>query len=503
MESENGIALGDENCAVVEKHVEESVPDLNIEGKNVDANIEVSTTNGVSEPVSKGEGINPSGGAVEVAASVPPGKNSKTKKDPHAPNNGVSKGKLAKDKPSVKGAAPVSRTQRAILSQSLSFPARGARVDAMKKSIDVYPVKTEVKHTRGNATKAEAPFPSSRLNHQNRRASTGIHSNDENKAAGASVRRTTLASITSIRSSASMKSGSVSKPANSSYDVTRSVGQILSAVKTTLPIKEDDDAHSIASSTTPGGRRSSGSAFSFRLDERAEKRKEFFTKLEEKIQAKEAEKNNSQAKSKENQEAEIKQLRKSLTFRAAPMPTFYKEPPPKIEIKKIPTTRPISPKLGRHKNSISSLNNPSEGGGTCLSPRLNREQNNSNKGLKATGEKDVTELKKPIRKSQHRLHSQENAAAKAEGRPSKSQLKVVSKEEKESPKACTGETEESFQDQSEHLSECKDKIEPEVSVDQTKEPVVNAAPAPEIMPQEVTIAAPAPEIMPRGVTIGV
>ncbi|KAM5559250.1 hypothetical protein ABKV19_020746 [Rosa sericea] len=486
MESENGIALGDENCAVVEKYVEESVPDLNIEGKNVDANIEVPTMNGVSEPVSKDEGINPSGGAVEVAASVPPGKNSKTKKDPPAPNNGVSKGKLAKDKPSVKGATPVSRTQRAILSQSLSFPARGARVHAMKKSIDVYPVKTEVKHTRGNATKAEAPFPSSRLNHQNRRASTGIHSNDENKAGGASVRRTTLASIPSIISSASMKSGSVSKPANSSYDVTRSVGQILSAVKTTLPIKEDDDAHSIAS-TTPGGRRSSGSAFSFRLDERAEKRKEFFTKLEEKIQAKEAEKNNSQAKSKENQEAEIKQLRKSLTFRAAPMPTFYKEPPPKIEIKKIPTTRPISPKLGRHKNSISSLNNPSEGGGTCLSPRLNREQNNSNKGLKATGEKDVTESKKPIRKSQHRLHSQENVAAKAEGKPSKSQLKVISKEEKESLKACTGETEESFQDQSEHLSECKDKIEPEVSVDQTKEPVVSAAPAPEIMPRGVTI----------------
>lgn len=122
--------------------------------------------------------------------------------DPHAPNNGVSKGKLAKDKPNLKGATPISRIQRAILSQSLSFPARGARVDAMKKSIDVYPVKSEVKHTRSNATKAEAPFPSSRLSHQNRRASTGIHSNDENKAGGTSVRRTTLASIPSIRSSA-------------------------------------------------------------------------------------------------------------------------------------------------------------------------------------------------------------------------------------------------------------------------------------------------------------
>ncbi|XP_004303390.1 PREDICTED: uncharacterized protein LOC101300076 isoform X1 [Fragaria vesca subsp. vesca] len=501
MESENGVTLGDEKCAVVEKHVEESVPDFNIEGKKIDAQTEVPTINGVSESVTtEDEGINSSGGVAEVAATVPPGKNSKTKKDPHAPNNGVSKGKLAKDKPNLKGATPVSRIQRSILSQSLSFPARGARVDAMKKSIDVYPVKTEVKHTRGNATKAEAPFPSSRSNNLNRRASTGIQSNDENKVGGASaVRRTTLASIPSMRSSAAGKSGSVNKPANSSSDVTQSVGQSLSAVKTTLLIKEDDDAHSIASSTTPGGRRSSGSGFSFRLDERAEKRKEFFTKLEEKIQAKEAEKNNSQAKSKENQEAEIKQLRKSLTFRAAPMPSFYKEPPPKIEIKKIPTTRPISPKLGRHKNSIPSPNSPSEDGGMCLSPRLARERNKSIKGLKEKGEKDVshvTEPKKPIRKSQHRLNSQENGAAKAEGKPSKSQIKEVSKEEKQSLKACTG-------DQSGDLSECKDRIEAEVSVDQTKEPVLSAAPAPEIMPQEVTIAAPAPDIMPQEVTIGV
>nr|XP_016445664.1 PREDICTED: protein WVD2-like 4 [Nicotiana tabacum] len=74
------------------------------------------------------------------------------------------------------------------------------------------------------------------------------------------------------------------------------------------------------------GMKQNGSGFSFKSEERAKRRKEFLVKLEEKMHAKEAERHRLQARTQVKKEAELKQLRRSLNFKATPMPAFYHEP---------------------------------------------------------------------------------------------------------------------------------------------------------------------------------
>ncbi|KAL0446787.1 UNVERIFIED_CONTAM: protein WVD2-like 7 [Sesamum latifolium] len=70
--------------------------------------------------------------------------------------------------------------------------------------------------------------------------------------------------------------------------------------------------------------RQDNSRFNLKSDDRAQRRKEFDMKLEEKMHAKEAQLHQLQEMTKEKTKAEIKQLRKSLNFKAMPMPAFYR-----------------------------------------------------------------------------------------------------------------------------------------------------------------------------------
>ncbi|KAG2558509.1 protein WVD2-like 1 isoform X1 [Panicum virgatum] len=167
---------------------------------------------------------------------------------------------------------------------------------------------------------------------------------------------------------------------------------------------QDDGKSSTGKPTVPSGP-------VFRCTKRAEKRREFYMKLEEKHQAMEEEKIQLEARLKKEQEEALKQLRKSLTFKANPMPSFYHEaaPSPRAEFKKLPTTRPKSPKLGRRKQTApmetSNSSSESEGARPCC--RASRDGLDSSckcSGGKARATNAMPAAKKQPPPPKHRAH---------------------------------------------------------------------------------------------------
>jgi hypothetical protein len=106
--------------------------------------------------------------------------------------------------------------------------------------------------------------------------------------------------------------------------------------------------------TTTNFTPTAASGFNFKCEERAQKRREFYAKLEERMKAKEEERKREEAKRLEEKEAQFKELRRALTYKANPVPSFYQEPvPPKPELKKIPPTRAKSPNFTPSRRRLS------------------------------------------------------------------------------------------------------------------------------------------------------
>ncbi|XP_062187118.1 protein WVD2-like 2 [Phragmites australis] len=151
---------------------------------------------------------------------------------------------------------------------------------------------------------------------------------------------------------------------------------------------QEEDSYSVTSSTVTSSRAGKTKkttvpvAPTFVCANRAEKRGEFYTKLEEKRKALEEEKLQAEARKKEEEEEALRKLRKNLVVRAKPMPSFYQDgPPPKVELKKVPPTRAKSPKLTRRKSCSDTPHTPEGGNGSAVCCRLHRQSIGNSKDV--------------------------------------------------------------------------------------------------------------------------
>ncbi|CAL5066741.1 unnamed protein product [Urochloa decumbens] len=168
----------------------------------------------------------------------------------------------------------------------------------------------------------------------------------------------------------------------------RSMAKKSPSVTPRKPLQSDNTSHSQEEdsySVTSAGKTKKTTvavAPTFVCDNRAEKRGEFYTKLEEKRKALEEEKLQAEARKKEEEEEALRQLRKNLVVRAKPMPSFYQEgPPPKVELKKVPPTRARSPKLTRRKSCSDTPHTHDGGNGSAVCCRLHRHSIGNSKDV--------------------------------------------------------------------------------------------------------------------------
>ncbi|KAL3501871.1 hypothetical protein ACH5RR_036320 [Cinchona calisaya] len=159
----------------------------------------------------------------------------------------------------------------------------------------------------------------------------------------------------------------------------KAVSSRPSTAEMVAPRAHQNASRSMRAVSTKQFIKQNGSAFSFKSDERAERRKEFNMKLEEKMHAKVSEMQEVQTKKQEKTEADNKLLRKSLNFKATPMPSFYTEAGQlsyrnKVLANKSKSSkvqnRPSSPAIGANEGSLSFPNVRS--GQACYATESNK-----------------------------------------------------------------------------------------------------------------------------------